>query len=168
MKTIFFFLLFFNMAAYAYQLEVPSESEARDFLENIPNATNPCEFYQKLHEVSTCRPKDYPLGFGKFFCELFSKEGYPHLTSQGKDWFIQTQICLIEAAANAVDEGHTQCRKLTRDSVNSHFGCYLNAGFCDLPHKDIAKMSQLVGRKNLTPSMLWLVLRLKLRCLVER
>ena len=91
-----------------------------------------CEYYLCKEMQTPCGKNGYTLGFGYHYCLKYQDDrGY---SDAGKDWLYTVRGCLQER----LDElpSHTMCIDLKKHAIASHYQCYIDAGYCDLPLSD--------------------------------
>jgi hypothetical protein len=90
---------------------------------------------------SGCGTNGYLLKFGYRYCSLFVKKNYFY-TPLGQTILRSIRHCLVQALEDS--EIPLQCGNVRKIGFESHFGCYLQAGFCDMPlHDKMILMFQL-------------------------
>lgn len=75
------------------------------------------------------------MGWGHRFCELFLNKEESFSIEAGQ-WLRENRNCL-QARAEEIKEG-AQCSQIRKAAMDSHVGCYVDAGFCELSLADKA------------------------------
>lgn len=102
---------------------------------------NDCNFYTKCVEgQNECGEDGYALGYGHKYCVAFNNL---ELSQQGEQWITGTMVCLQGALVDYVYED-AACPAIKKSAFESHVGCYVDHGFCDLSLEDKAKISGTV------------------------
>ena len=84
---------------------------------------------------SNCGSDGYLVGYVGKYCERFSTITEKRLSPAGARWMSDVRACLIETLHQWTDSTDS-CETIERVGVDSHSGCYLQAGFCSLPLTD--------------------------------
>ena len=124
-----------------------------------------CDYYLDLHRYGHCLPSQYPLAFGFKYCKNLSEDVYPHLSDEGKKWFEETQYCLMNKIYQNILGGKINCQDFSSGAINSHYDCYINNGYCDIPQGDRDILLNSVMKEELSLDMIILGIRLGFSCL---
>ena len=116
---------------------------------NCELSTDRCNYYL-CHELKkTCGNSGYSIDFGYRYCLKYQKD--EKYTSQGKDWLAVVRECL-QSELNALSDD-LSCKETRSQAVKSHYGCYIDAGFCSLPLSDQRRIIRTAGFKLLDPEV---------------
>lgn len=121
----------------------------------VPNVDS-CGFYACQEKRFNCGPRGYPLGFGFKFCQIFlnTEDSY---SPEAHAWLRRVRVCLMEAFVEANDhaeEGTVRtCKVIKTDGFDSHLGCYVKTGFCDLSTWDQFKISWQMRNSFIHPEV---------------
>jgi hypothetical protein len=115
-----------------------------------------CSFYEDCLETRYhCGPDDYPLGYGKKYCDKFNA-AKGRLSNQGQTWMLDTMECLqLTLVPDAIgsqeveEHGGSACDVLRRKAFDSHARCYIESGVCALGLKDWTKIVEIIDLKTL-------------------
>lgn len=93
---------------------------------------NNCDFYITcLEDQYTCGPNGYPVGYGHKYCSKFVQY-LPLFAQNGKSWVMKTLVCLKKHLFPLTQIRSTTCPEIHRVAFDSHPGCYVESGFCEL------------------------------------
>ena len=109
-----------------------------------------CEYYLCHEMQEPCGPKGYTLNFGYRYCLKYLNEDL--YTNPGKSWLSQVRGCLQKSLSD--QHPYPSCQDLKKEAINSHFDCYINAGFCDLPRNDQRRILRTAANSILDPEVL--------------
>jgi len=127
---------------------------------NLTVCSNPvrgqCSFYEDCLETRYhCGPDDYPLGYGKKYCNKFNA-AKGRFSNQGQTWMLDTMECLqLALVPDAVgpqeveEHGGSPCDVLRRKAFDSHARCYIESGVCALGLEDWMQIVEIVDLKTL-------------------
>ncbi|MBS1971023.1 MAG: hypothetical protein JSU04_11985 [Bdellovibrionales bacterium] len=116
-----------------FLLLAPLVSMASDVCE--PNVDS-CGFYLCQEKSHHCGSKGYPVGFGFKFCQIYlhSEKNY---SPAAHTWLRRVRVCLMEEFAKAdIENSRRTCSEIKGDGFESHAGCYVKTGFCELSGAD--------------------------------
>jgi hypothetical protein len=92
-------------------------------------------FYLCAEETLACGPSGYLVGYGAKYAERFYRQTRPWMSAEGQAWLDGTLVCLQEELRASIDAS-TPCAEVRAIAFDSHPGCYVDNGFCDLPFVD--------------------------------
>lgn len=115
-----------------------------------------CSFYEDCLETRYhCGPSDYPLGYGKKYCNKFNA-AKGRFSNQGQTWMLDTMECLQLAlvpeaigSQEVEEQDGSPCEVLRRKAFDSHARCYVESGVCTLGLKDWTQIVEVVELKTL-------------------
>jgi hypothetical protein len=104
-----------------------------------------CENYKVLDQTlraqttlslgSGCGPGGYLLGFGYSYCSLFIQHE-SIFSYRGQAVLRNIRTCLMHDLL--ASETPLTCENVEDIAINSHFGCYMHSGYCEMPKRDKA------------------------------
>lgn len=121
-----------------------------------------CEFYTCISEFRDCKANQYPLAFGKMYCEKFWQDQINYsIFGQAVLHELRTclQVKLLESQHNA------SCSQMRGLAYSQHIECYLSSGFCELPAKDKARLIRTVSGELKDKAFLATAWRIEKSCL---
>ena len=134
-------------------------------LQAAPSRRN-CSYYLDVEKEYSCGFNGYPLKFGYRLCNKYlSAES--QMPQRVKTWFPKIRLCLqkyLEDQRGAIRD----CSDLHRKAINSHIGCYVQTGFCDLGVMDQAAILRVTSTDVLNPDVLGLSFKVKAACLSRK
>jgi hypothetical protein len=101
-----------------------------------------CEKYVALNEELTakggpqadgCGSSGYLIHFGHRFCNGFVTKN-SSFSPAGQQAMYKIRHCLLDTLAAAKEK--FTCDKVKRAGIDSHLGCYMSSGFCQMPIRD--------------------------------
>lgn len=108
-----------------------------------------CEYYL-CHELKEpCGSKGYTIDFGYRYCLKYLDDD--RYTEEGKTWLSLVRSCLQDQMFT-LDQG-LSCSETKTQAIKSHYGCYIDAGFCTLPLQDQRRILRTVGPGVLDPEI---------------
>ena len=106
-----------------------------------------CDFYLCQEKKNPCGLDGYNLSFGYKYCSgsKFKLLGQMR-TDLGRQWVTSVFQCLQKASAEATAKtlGQQSCQDIQATSYQSHPGCYVESGFCELKLSEKVKIFNLV------------------------
>ncbi len=109
-----------------------------------------CDFYLCQERNNPCGLEGYNLGYGYKYCSA-SKFGLIERmsTSASKNWVLQVFSCLqkqsgIDSQQLSATPAGSRCESIRSQAMNAHPGCYVQAGFCDLPLSEKVKIVKTI------------------------
>ena len=124
-----------------------------------PSETD-CRYYLEVEKHFKCGPRGYLLNFGHRLCEKYLRSE-PHARPAVQTWFPKVRYCLQDFIAHG---SFTNCSDLKEQALESHIGCYVSTGFCELSGKDERQLLRMTSGDLFRPSVLLLALRIKPEC----
>ncbi|MFS4460862.1 hypothetical protein [Bdellovibrio sp. HCB2-146] len=121
MKSLFLFALFssWSIAAIAY----------------CPSSYSSCDYYICAEEHNPCGKQGYWIGWGHRYCQKYL-DSEKSFSLEAQQWLRENRQCL-QSRAEEISQG-TQCSGIRKAAMESHVGCYVETGFCELSFKDKA------------------------------
>lgn len=100
-----------------------------------------CDFYQDLDEKKNCsadKDANYLIGFGYYFCNKFGPLMEKWTTQDPKTvWSFEVRRCLQRELLNYTNKNaESSCQEIQDFAFDSHRGCYVESGFCQLKLND--------------------------------
>lgn len=98
-----------------------------------------CDYYlckEAAQGDAPCGEDGYYLGYGFKYCERISLVARPRLSEEGKLWLDDARRCLMEEVERQLEDENS-CSVVKQIALESHPGCYMDAGFCSLPWGDM-------------------------------
>lgn len=126
-----------------------------------PSATD-CIYYLQAEQEYKCGQHGYLMDFGFRLCQRYLKE-QPNTRPNVQTWFPKVRYCLqdyIEKNRGTFRD----CHDLKKRALDSHVGCYLETGFCDLRFEDDAQILQITSFDLFRPSIISLSLKVRSAC----
>ncbi|KAK4441949.1 hypothetical protein QBC34DRAFT_314123 [Podospora aff. communis PSN243] len=122
-----------------------------------------CAFYTDCAEARLrCGNSGYPVAYGRKNCLAFQSD-LSKFTAAGQDFIWGTMYCLQTALRDAINCDST-CSQAGDAAFDSHPGCYINNGFCDLPPQDWWQLVKTVGTDLLSAKALKQVVQTGAAC----
>ncbi len=94
-----------------------------------------CEYYRCRERQSHCGSDGYLVGYVGKYCDRFSTVTEKRISPAGAQWMSDVRACLIGTLDQWTDSTDS-CETIEQVGIESHSGCYLQAGFCSLPFTD--------------------------------
>ena len=107
-----------------------------------------CNYYTCREDEKHCGGSGYYLGYGGKYCRRFNTRTKPKLSAAGKNWVDRTTACLQRYLENQVAYD-TDCETTRRLAFDSHAGCYVEGGICNLPVGDWWHIFQTIDMSDL-------------------
>ncbi|MGO1500977.1 MAG: eCIS core domain-containing protein [Marinobacter sp.] len=123
--------------------EIPSESE-----EVCADYINNCQFYLCRDRKYPCGSRGYYQGYGHKYCQRFSQQARPQMTTAGREWIDCTLRCLQVHIGNNIPE-NTPCDEVRRSAFDSHAGCYVQCGVCSLSPGDHTRLLDTIDSEDI-------------------
>lgn len=121
-----------------------------------------CAYYGEVEREYRCGTEGYPLKFGYRLCEKY-RVAEPNMPVAVKAWFPKIRYCLQRYLEN--QRGSIRdCQDLHRKAIDSHIGCYVATGFCNLGILDQASILQVTSTDIFNADILGLSFRVKAAC----
>jgi len=92
-------------------------------------------FYRCAEATLGCGADGYLIGYGAKYAERFYRSTRPWMSAAGKRWIDATLVCLQTTLRERID-ATTSCADVRTIAFDSHPGCYVDSGFCELPWSD--------------------------------
>src|SRR5688500_15023456 len=98
------------------------------------SSINDCSYYSCRENVQHCGEQGYFSRLAYPYCDQLTHELRPSLSEEGKKWLDLASQCL----RNFVSEMplDTSCHAVETEAVKSHYSCYVDSGYCELPFGD--------------------------------
>ncbi len=123
---------------------------------------NSCSYYRTVENEYHCGKNGYPLKFGHRLCQKYLV-AQPTMRPAVKLWFPKIRYCLQNYLENS--RGTIRgCDDLHKRAINSHVGCYVQTGFCNLDFMDQADILAVTSTDILNLDILGLSFRVKAAC----
>lgn len=108
-----------------------------------------CDYYlcRELRREQPCGDRGYAMGFARHYCQLFTELTVPRLSPKGQQWIADVRPCLQMALEDIGDD--VSCQETQRFGYDSHPGCYVGTGFCELPVSDMLAILNTVAPQDL-------------------
>jgi hypothetical protein len=122
-----------------------------------------CNYYLQVEKEYKCGAEGYPLKFGNRLCRKYLA-AESQMPPAVKTWFPKIRFCLqnyIERQRGSIRD----CNDLHRKAIDSHVGCYVATGFCNLGIYDQAEILRVTSTDLLNPEIVSLSFRVKAACL---
>ncbi|CAF1293351.1 unnamed protein product [Adineta steineri] len=105
-----------------------------------------CAFYSDcMEEKVACGPNGYALGYGMKYCMKFSNT-LQSFSPRGQRWIWDTMNCLQKTLVSPLKNCENNCSILRKTAFDSHPGCYVKSGVCELPAFDWITIASIVGK----------------------
>jgi hypothetical protein len=135
------YLLLVFLAACVVDLSASEQALTDDPVQACPVveagdiAGHEATFYACAEETLHCGSSGYLIGYGKKYAERYYRKTRPWMSAAGKQWIDDVLVCLQEELRASIDS-ETSCPDVRTIAFDSHPGCYLDNGFCELPFLD--------------------------------
>ena len=90
-----------------------------------------CGYYRCREARAGCGSDGYLLGYVGRYCDRFATVTEPRVSHAAAAWLGRVRTCLVDYLAEEVPED-ASCEEIHRMGTDSHTGCYLESGFCEL------------------------------------
>lgn len=121
-----------------------------------------CEYYKTVEASYQCGRSGYPLQFGYRLCEKYRK-AEASMSKAVKRWFPKIRLCLQEYIAR--NHGNFRsCSDLHQRAIDSHIGCYLKTGFCELSWADSIQILRVTSTDILNSDIIALSAKVNFAC----
>ncbi len=111
-----------------------------------------CDYYRCKEESQPqeeqCGDSGYYLGYGLKYCQRFQQSTRSHLSAAGDRWLDSVMNCLMRSNEEEVTPDQS-CQELKTIAFDSHPGCYVQTGFCELSWNDKAWIFFTVDRADI-------------------
>lgn len=147
MKALILFVLF-TTSVFAIPEYRPSRSS--------------CNYYYEVEREYKCGKDGYALKFGRRLCQRYL-DVQSEMPQRVQNWFPKIRYCLqkfIEDQRGSI----RGCSDLHRKAIDSHIGCYLSTGFCNLSVTDQASILRVTGADIFHPDVIGLSVRVQAAC----
>lgn len=121
-----------------------------------------CDFYKTVEASYRCGTSGYPLQFGYRLCEKYRK-AEPSMSKAVKRWFPKVRFCLQDYIARN-HGSFRSCSDLHQRAIDSHIGCYLKTGFCDLSWGDSVQILKVTSTDILNTDIIALSAKVNYAC----
>jgi len=121
-----------------------------------------CEFYKTVEANYHCGSSGYPLQFGYRLCEKYRK-AEPSMSKAVKRWFPKIRLCLQEYIARN-HGSFRSCSDLHQRAIDSHIGCYIKTGFCELSWADSVQILKVTSTDILNSDIIALSAKVNFAC----
>jgi hypothetical protein len=124
---------------------------------------NNCNYYLDVERAYKCGAEGYPLKFGNRLCRKYLA-AQSDMPARVQTWFPKIRYCL----QNFIEKQHgsiRDCSDLHRKAIDSHIGCYVATGFCNLSLIDQASILKVTSTDLFNPDIVALSFRVKAACL---
>ncbi len=121
-----------------------------------------CNYYVEVEREYRCGSEGYPVKFGYRLCEKY-RVAEPNMPAKVKTWFPKIRYCLqryLETQRGSIRD----CHDLHVKAINSHIGCYVATGFCDLGIMDQAAILQVTSMDIFNTDIMGLSMRVQMAC----
>lgn len=113
----------------------------------VPDA-NSCNYYLCKELKDPCGSKGYWLAYGYKYCRVFLTQT-SHFPQTSKEWMYKTRYCLQKKLQYETRE--LECSEDRKIAMDSHVGCYIQSGFCQLSIKERAEIIWLLRSAFIQP-----------------
>lgn len=127
------------------------------------NTIGQCGYYVCKEAENRCGDDGYFINFGLKYCERY-QEVEPSFTTQGQRFLDNVRTCLQVKLENPGRK--YSCGSVESYAVNTHFDCYMQAGYCRLPASDRLSVAAVGSDLIFNWRIVLLYDRLKLACLL--
>ena len=106
-----------------------------------------CEYYLCRDRKHPCGDRGYYRGFGHKYCNRFTNDTRPRMTTTGQEWLDCVRNCLQDHLEQnvAVD---ADCGDAKDSAIGSHARCYVQCGLCSLPPGDLTRIQDAVDSED--------------------
>lgn len=111
------------------------------------SAQSPCDYYAQKAQALGCAKDNYLLKFGHRYCRVFEKREHS-FSAAARPVLDHIRGCLILA----MEERHPTCQTAQKIGYETHYGCYVQNGFCELPEADKIHIYWLIRAEILNPN----------------
>lgn len=101
-----------------------------------------CDYYLCREMNKKCSIKGYFINFGYKYCTKSINGLAAKISTEGKDWIVQTSICLQEHL-DEVDDTNS-CADIKMKATKLHDICYQKSNFCSLSLLDKLKIMKML------------------------
>jgi hypothetical protein len=91
-----------------------------------------CSIYCQLNDALKCSSSNYLTKFGHKYCRQFLDNNH-RFSVRGQLILSKIRSCLISTLKN---QETVTCGNVESFAMESHYTCYIESGFCDLPKPD--------------------------------
>lgn len=123
-----------------------------------------CDFYLCKETEEPCGIKGYWLAYGYKFCRMFLNETQ-EFSEPSKKWMSKVRYCLQNEIKQGTDV--LSCQENRRFAMDSHVGCYVETGFCQLSLKDRASIIWMLRSALVLPMTYIEGIELEYLCMVH-
>lgn len=128
-----------------------------------------CDFYICQDQKNPCGASGYNLGFGYKYCSDSKFKLYNRMkTEKGRKWVKDVFTCLqnqnLVFADSLTSSSSARCEQIQKSSIQSHAGCYADAGFCDLELSEKVNIFRIIKKEILSLSTVTQGLEILKRC----
>ena len=106
---------------------------ARADIEDCQVSSRSCEFYTCMENQLACGKKGYFRSFGQPYCKKYL-ENQSTFSSAAQNWLEDVRQCLQERLIETSLK--YACPQIHKAAIQSHIGCYVDTGFCELRYRD--------------------------------
>ena len=104
-----------------------------------------CQYYLCKEMQTPCGDRGYNIDFGYRYCLKYQDDSL--YSEQGKEWLYSVRGCLQHKLNELASD--TMCVDLKKHAINSHYQCYIDAGYCQLPLADKGRVLKTAARAML-------------------
>lgn len=108
-----------------------------------------CDFYLTLSKEMGCGSDSYLTRFGDHYCRRFDQVR-SSFSSGGAAIVEDIKTCLQERIH---ETENLDCENVHAIAVQSHIGCYQDAGFCDMRVSDKMTLARTVAKSVFDPTL---------------
>lgn len=89
-----------------------------------------CEFYSCMEQKTQCGKNGYWKKWGLYYCQkfLFHESEF---SPASQKWLQASRLCL-QRSSQHLASGNLTCEQMGDTALNTHVGCYVDTGFCEL------------------------------------
>lgn len=109
--------------------------------EYCTSSKNSCEAYRCLEDVYRCGKRGYLTHYGLRKCETYLQH-QDSVSPALNRWFKKVRHCLQESL---IISEFDSCDQISDFAFESHIGCYVSTGYCDLSRQDQLHNLYLIG-----------------------
>lgn len=128
-------------------VQISMSSQPAEPEEVCRDSLGTCEYYLCRDRKHPCGDRGYYRGFGHKYCNRFTNDTRPRMTTTGQEWLDCVRNCLQEHLEQnvAVD---ADCGDAKASAIASHARCYVQCGLCSLPPGDLTRIQDAVDSED--------------------
>lgn len=110
------------------------------------HAEGPCDYYSMKARALGCSKDNYLTKFGERYCRIFERR-QPSFSDRAQAILTRIRGCLILA----MEERHPTCETSEAIGLGTHYGCYIQSGYCNLSGSDRLHIFWVMRGQALNP-----------------